>query len=346
MGAKTKLSMREASGALSLVIIILFIQTVIFIIQPVAIKEHSFVKEQIALKKDSLIDNDSPSIGANSDINNDEKRNIFDYNKNVTDNKKHIVDSKAKREKSQLKAVKFRFDPNTITAQNLVELGLTPKQAAVILKYRERGGAFRTKEDFKKIYVLPDGFYDKVKDSIIIAGTKKIDVYKSSAKSNENGGVSSQENGLISTSSSDLAKNNYRDNRAGLSIELNEADSATLLNLPGIGPYYAGKIIAYRERTGGLISANQLMEIRGIDSNRYSMFAHLVFADTLKIAKKDLNEISINELSNNPYIGSYVARAIVRFREIYAKEGITLASLVLNKIIAPELLDKLNHYFN
>lgn len=310
MGEKTKLSIREASGAISLVILILFVQTIIFVIQPEA------VKEQIVVKADSLI-----------------------YTKPSSE----FIANKQKKEKTgqlvktgQLEKAKFKFDPNSATLEKFVELGLTKKQAAVIIKYREKGGVFRTKEDLQKIYVLPDGFYNKVKDSIFIDNSKIIE----NSKNTENSKYTAKSKDTVGV------KELNKERLANLSIELNEADSVCLLKLPGIGPYYAGKIIEYRKQSGGLISANQLMEIKGIDSARYLMFAHMVFADTLKIIKKDLNEATINELSSNPYIGSYVARSIVRFREVAGKEGITLATLVFNKIIAPELLKKLNHYFN
>jgi len=309
MGVKMKLSKREASGAVSLVILILFVQTVIFIVQPQAVKEQIAVKEHTTVIMDSLITKER-GIGSNSG---------------------------ASREKI---VAKFKFDPNSVALEELVELGLTQKQAAVIIKYREKGGVFKTKEDLKKIYVLPNGFYDQVKDSIFIGSLKNIE----NSKANENSKRDHEK--LMIGKSNSTRKNNYSVNQKVLSIELNEADSVTLLNLPGIGPYYANKIIEYRNKAGGFICAEQLMDIKGIDSSRFALFSHNVFADTLKIAKKDLNKATMNELSSNPYVGLYLARSIIRFREIAGKESITLAILVLNKIVAPEMIKSLKHYFN
>ncbi|MFA6769835.1 MAG: helix-hairpin-helix domain-containing protein [Bacteroidales bacterium] len=305
MEVKTKLSMREASGAISLVIIILFVQVIIFIIQPQAVKEQ-FIEKETATNH---TEEDSLSIGIASTF--------------ISPSK---VAEKSPKSTQSLVA-KFKFDPNSISEEGLVELGLSPRQAAVIIRYRTKGGVFKTKEDLKKIYVLPDGFYERVKDSIFIESTKN----------------SCQE--LHANISNHLGESNYSTNQTELSIELNQADSISLLNLPGIGPYYASKIIEYRKKVGGLTSKEQLMEIKGIDSSRYAMFAHLVFADTLKIIKKDLNKVTISELSRNPYIGSYLARTIIRFRELSGKDGITLTALVLNKIMPPELSRSLRHYF-
>lgn len=72
------------------------------------------------------------------------------YNENsVTGNQDSDVQVK--------QAVKlFYFDPNTIGIGDWVRLGLSEKQAAVIEKYKSKGGRFRTAEDIRKIYVLSD----------------------------------------------------------------------------------------------------------------------------------------------------------------------------------------------
>ena len=47
-------------------------------------------------------------------------------------------------------------------------------------------------------------------------------------------------------------------------MELNTADTATLKKIPGIGSYYARKIVAYREALGGFVSKSQVTEIDGL----------------------------------------------------------------------------------
>ena len=50
-------------------------------------------------------------------------------------------------------------------------------------------------------------------------------------------------------------------------VELNSADSAALVELPGIGGYYAKQIIRFREKLwGSYANIEQLLEIRGIDT--------------------------------------------------------------------------------
>ena len=48
----------------------------------------------------------------------------------------------------------FTFDPNTATLEQLIRLGFSPKQARVILNYRDAGAVFRHKEDFARCYTV------------------------------------------------------------------------------------------------------------------------------------------------------------------------------------------------
>jgi DNA uptake protein ComE-like DNA-binding protein len=60
----------------------------------------------------------------------------------------------------------FRFNPNTASLNELTQLGLSPRIAKTLVHYRERGGQFRRKEDFKKIYGVTDADYDRLKNYI------------------------------------------------------------------------------------------------------------------------------------------------------------------------------------
>ena len=59
-------------------------------------------------------------------------------------------------------------------------------------------------------------------------------------------------------------------------IDLNQADSAQLLALPGIGPYFAGKIVLYREKIKGYTSVDQLLEIYRFDQEKLDGIRDLV----------------------------------------------------------------------
>lgn len=129
-----------------------------------------------------------------------------------------------------------------------------------------------------------------------------------------------------------------------VTLELNSADSSDLVSLPGIGPFFASKILEYRKRLGGFAFKEQLMEVYGIDRERFSVFGERVWADTALISRINLSEATQDELSANPYIGSYAARAIIKYREIEGRGAATLAALVANRIIKAELVKILKYY--
>ncbi|MDX1910927.1 MAG: helix-hairpin-helix domain-containing protein [Saprospiraceae bacterium] len=56
----------------------------------------------------------------------------------------------------------FFFNPNTASREDFVRLGLSENVAKTIINYREKGGKFRTPEDFKKIWRLMPGDYERL----------------------------------------------------------------------------------------------------------------------------------------------------------------------------------------
>jgi len=196
--------------------------------------------------------------------------------------------------KSTRKVESFRFNPNTVTLEELVRLGLSEKQAGAILNYREKGGKFRCKEDFKKMYTVSDTLYERLE--------KFIDIPK---------------------------------------LELNSADSAKLVSLKGIGPYYAKLIIEYRAALGGFYEKEQLLEIKGMDSTRYEGLKESVRVNPGAVKKFRLDTISEEQLAKHPYFGKNCAKAICRLRKI---EIITDSILLSESILEPEMMKKIKNY--
>jgi competence protein ComEA len=60
----------------------------------------------------------------------------------------------------------FGFNPNTASLDELTQLGLSPRIATTLIHYRERGGQFRRREDFRKVYGITPIDYDRLKDYI------------------------------------------------------------------------------------------------------------------------------------------------------------------------------------
>ncbi len=67
----------------------------------------------------------------------------------------------------------FAFDPNTATAEEFVQLGLSEKVAGIICNYRNKGGHFRQPDDLQKIYSLPAADFQRLRPWIQIGGAKQ-----------------------------------------------------------------------------------------------------------------------------------------------------------------------------
>jgi len=94
-------------------------------------------------------------------------------------------------------------------------------------------------------------------------------------------------------------------------LDLNTADSAMLVTLPGIGPYYASRILSYRRKLGGYTSNSQILEIDGIPDSVVRWF---VITDTARAVRISVNSATLSQLRSHPYINFYQARAIIEMR--------------------------------
>lgn len=125
-------------------------------------------------------------------------------------------------------------------------------------------------------------------------------------------------------------------------IELNSADSITLVKIPGIGPYYASKIIHYRQRLGGFQSVKQLKELHMTYFNVDSC-AHLFCVNPALIQRKDLDTMSFKAVLRHPYLEYEDVRMIFNAKREYGH--ISYAILDEHKVLAAYKLKKIKPYF-
>ena len=84
-----------------------------------------------------------------------------------------------------------------------------------------------------------------------------------------------------------------------------------LVTLPGIGPYYASRILSYRRKLGGYTSISHILEIDGIPDSVVRWF---VITDTARAVRISVNSATLSQLRSHPYINFYQARAIIEMR--------------------------------
>ena len=126
-------------------------------------------------------------------------------------------------------------------------------------------------------------------------------------------------------------------------VELNGADTAELQRLYGIGPVFANRIVKYRRLLGGFVRKEQLLEVYGMDEERYSGIAGHIVIDTSLVERLRINEMSVAELRRHPYLDYYQAKAIVDFRKS-GKRYESIDDLMLVSLIDNETATNLQGY--
>jgi DNA uptake protein ComE-like DNA-binding protein len=101
-------------------------------------------------------------------------------------------------------------------------------------------------------------------------------------------------------------------------VDLNAADSVALDALPGIGPYYAVRIVEHRTELGGYSYPEQLMDIYRFDQEKFDALKDLISVSPPE--PYALWTLSEEELEKHPYIGKYAAHGIVLYRDNNPKE--------------------------
>ncbi len=202
--------------------------------------------------------------------------------------------------------VLFVFNPNNLPGEQWKQLGLSERQISIIKHYEAKGGHFNKKEDVQKIYGITADDYKRLEPYINIPG------------------------------------NEYAANKLapGEVIEINSADSAKLTRVRGIGPAFAERIIAYRQRLGGFLNKEQLKEVYGIDTIKYAEIKDQLSINPAHITKIKINEVDFEGLRKFPYLTNKQTNAIIQYRKQHGdyrsvadmKNIVILDDVILRKI--------------
>lgn len=261
----------------------------------------------------------------------------------------------------------FDFNPNTISHDSMLLLGFSDAQARGIENYRCKGGKFRRKEDFARMYTVSPEKYQELEAFIVIP-----DIYGSSSERrlihtagtygrNRSRGIyqrrewkeydTMQRTREFRRDTDSLQPAMVRTWRTD-TIDLNFADSADLTSLRGIGAYYAGKIMEYRNRLGFFYCDSQLLEIPGVDSARFASLRSRIHVSLPSEYNNEgldsriaLSELSDKEMASHPYIGAFAARSMSFIRKKYGAAALTVENLLHQGVITAALARKLSHYF-
>ncbi|MEN9400141.1 MAG: hypothetical protein RL632_1244 [Bacteroidota bacterium] len=215
------------------------------------------------------------------------------------------------RRRSKFRVPPSAFDPNEYSLKQWMYLGLSEKQAAVVLRFAAKG--IRSDQDLSKIFVIPTALLERMKDSTFYAGvneSNKKDQYSPEKKS------------------------------VPVLVDVNRATQEQLETIPGVGSFYAKNIIRYRERLGGFIRKEQLLEVWKMDEAKYAEIVNCISIEADGLRKIKLNAATAEELKAHPYLNWNIANSLIKIRERLGgfksideiKESILMNEELFNKL--------------
>jgi len=243
------------------------------------------------------------------------KINEKDFDKAVALLSKIKADSSADKTPSDEKLanpVLFDFNPNNLSEAQWKQLGLSERQIKIIKNYVSKGGHFYSNTDLQKIYgITPDDY-------------KRLEPYIDIPQKEE-----------------------YVSNKlkAGATVEINTADSAKLIEVRGIGPSFAMRIIRYRDRLGGFYQKEQLKDVYGVDSAKYAEVKDQLTINPAAVTKLKINSISFESLRQFPYLTYKQVNAVIEYRTQHGNYN-SINDIAAIAIITPEILHKIEPYLS
>jgi len=225
--------------------------------------------------------------------------------------------------KARLKLV--RFNPNTLTREEYLEMGLPQRVANNIKAFLNAGGTFRYKEDFQRLYSVNNELYHVIEPYIDLPARPVREL----AGRNDGTG--------------NIGVNEQTASRPNLIVELNTADTTELQKIRGIGPAFSRRIIAYRELLGGYSSVGQLMEVFGMDSTRFNQISPYFSVDSPITRKININDADFTTLVRHPYIDRNQANSIIRIREQHGPY-LSVEDIMRSDLINSDLFYRISPY--
>ena len=205
----------------------------------------------------------------------------------------------AERPQEVLELHPFPFNPNTMTEDGWKQIGLTDRQIRSIMNYQAKGGKFYTKSDFGKLYNISEEEFAQLEPFIVLPEVSRTSHTKSSTQS-----------GASTGSTTDKTEK-----KAIPIVDLNTADSTLLVELPQIGGYTAVRIIAFRDKLGGFVEKEQLLDVKGMNEERFKTIEPYIVIGEVELLKTDVNRADFKTLVNHPYLSYEQVKRIFNQRE-------------------------------
>lgn len=209
------------------------------------------------------------------------------------------------------------FNPNFISDYKGYLLGMSVEEIDRLHDYRDRERWINSAEDFQKV--------TQVSDSLLKAISPFFRFPEFVQRNAEKQAVSKK------AFSEPLSK-----------ADLNSATAEELQRVNGIGEKLSDRIVKYRSSIGGFRGVIQLQDVYGLSPEVIERVNRQFDVQT-SFDRKNLQTISVIELSELPYFNYELARTVVNFREASGGIG-SFAELTELKAFPAEKIDRIKLY--
>ena len=168
-----------------------------------------------------------------------------------------------------------KFRIDTVSVEYLRLIGFSTRQAEALIEYRNRGKGIFSMNELRDCYAVSEEMADSLSHFVI------------------------------------LSERNPHD---GL-VEINEADSATLRSVRGIGAKTVVAVMQYRKLLGGFVRKEQIAELKCVTKENFDKISAQIYCDSCKISKIDVNFAPAYDFEHHPYMTRRAAKLITEIRE-------------------------------
>ena len=221
--------------------------------------------------------------------------------------------TKSKEQRDERREITTELTPftlDTVGIPFLRGLGFSHRQATLVINYRDMIGGYRCFEEFEECYAVDSAMAARLKDYVIFPEAEKTQPIK----------------------------------RPKI-VEINSADSTTLVSLNGIGEGSVMHILRYRELLGGYYSPTQILELDAVTAENFYKFSSQIWCDSAKIKKININFATPSEMMTHPYLTSRMLKRIVNTRELKGGWS-TIEEMIKDRIFSKDEANRIAPYLS
>ena len=185
--------------------------------------------------------------------------------------------------------VSGEIEVDRLDSAGWVALGLSPRQARGAVRYAESSGGFENIEDLARLRMLPDGWMEHY-------GAQLRFPRRNAARA----AVARE------------APGDFIEDAPVFPVDINVADSATLLAIQGVGPWVAGRILQARRSWGGVADLSLLAPaLDGWDSLATALEPAFTCSSDA-VTRRCVDSLSVDGWRSLPTVGRKEAESLWR----------------------------------